>query len=189
MAISLESLISELNGIKFNPDNWYRAHGDSGLTDFNQTKSVRANPKGMYDSTYYSKGGVESRYMRKGGGSIIEALPNRGIEAVPDTRRYGITSPDKLQTIQDRIRVYERQPTGMYKSTYDNITPWKFSARLLANNLGPLIPLALGEALVTGMFKPQEERGLGSLFTDTGKAMLGTREPSIAEQLTWEDVN
>ena len=142
MPVSLEALMRELPGIgAFDPDRWYRAHGSGGAADFRDTGQVRAKPDGKYPSTYYSKGGVESRYMPKGKGAIVEAL--RGVEDVPDSRRYGITPKGQELSKADRIRLWELMQDGKYKSTYDNITPWKHGARVLRDQGSPL-GLALG---------------------------------------------
>ncbi len=138
MPVNLDALLTELEGIgKTNPDNWYRAHGSEGLEDFRKTGEVRAKPGGRYSSTYYSKSGPESRYMPKGGGSIVEALPKTGVEAIIDSRRYGITEQGKPLTKKDWIRIYEKMQNGGYKVVYDNINPLKHGARFLRDSVTP----------------------------------------------------
>lgn len=157
MPISLESLMSSVPGIdKFDPERWYRVHGANGLADFHASGEVRANPKGKYPSTYYSKGGVESRYLKNGRGAIVEAMD--GVDAVPDSRRYGITQQEQNLTKADRIRVWELMKDGKYAPIYDNITPWKYGARVLRDSVAPpALVLGAIEGALTGFNTPTEK--------------------------------
>ena len=190
MAITLESLLTELPGIgKLDPNNYYRAHGSAGLSDLYNTRQIRPKPTGIYDSTYYSQGGPESRYMRKGGGSIIEALPSSKIEAVPDTRRYAITTPENNLSWSDRIKVHKQLTDGTYKTIYDNITPWKFGlrtgAKVLGSTLGPDIALAALDSLSSNFIRKPEDR---QIVGDMYDSLFGSRRESLLDTLSYKDL-
>ena len=148
---------------------------------------IRANPTGKYESTYYSQGGPETRYLKRGSGAIVEALPTEKVYNVPDSRRYSIPTPENTLGLSDRIRVYEKTPTG-YSVAYDNITPWKYGLRQGAGIIGPNLIMGAGEALLSNLFLPPEERSVGRLIADTGRASVGMRQPLPAERLTLEDI-
>ena len=153
MAISLDALLKELDGIEaFQKDRWYRFHGKEGLADFERTGKVRANPAGKYSDTYFSEGAPESRYGRKGGGSFVEAHPST-VQRTPsysEKARYG-TTPELVRG-KDRFRLselYDDLDTGTqrYRTVYDNLSPHKYYGRKLLQ--GVVNPLAIGaEALL-----------------------------------------
>lgn len=191
MALTLDALLTELQGLgQLNPNNWYRLHGTQGLEDLYKTGQIRAKPDGKYDSTYYSQGGPESRYMKNGKGALIEAMPSNNIEKIPDTRRYGITNGSNNLTMSDRIKIHQLMPDGAYKTVYDNITPWKFGLRTAGNTAMQLAaPAAVGSAIdsvLTNFVRPQNDRQFTQDFVN---GLIGNRRESELDTMSYDDIN
>lgn len=114
------------DNVLYRPDRAYRFIGGPGYEDFLASGQIRAKPgsKQGYEVPYFMKGKTSSRYARGGGGDyLVEAIPSpqtwRGAAQSFDVDKY--VGPSRSLTLEDAIRIFQRQDDGSYKVILDKI--------------------------------------------------------------------
>lgn len=114
--------ISKTDNVVYRGDRGYRFIGKAGYDDLLKSKTVRARQgsKQDYEIPYFMSGKSSGRYANNGGDEfLLEAIPDKSWRsAAGDSSYKGPTNP---LSINDKIRVYKKNPDGSYSVVLDNI--------------------------------------------------------------------